>query len=199
MSPCSGTPSRRQEELFEAAYQYVLAHGLADLSLRPLAAAIGSSPRVLLYLYGSKEELVRALLARARTEELAFLGPALALAADQLDLANAVRSTWLWLAAAEHRALLCLWVEAYARSLIEPGGPWASFAAQTVADWLDLLAAAQPARRRRTKAGLAERTAALAMLRGALLDVLATGDVARTTAAVEAYIRSLPSSRPRPG
>lgn len=192
MSPSSGTPSRRQEELFEAAYQYVLAHGLTDLSLRPLAAAIGSSPRVLLYLYGSKEELVRALLARARTEELAFLGPALAVAAGQLNLATAVQSTWQWLAAAEHRSVLCLWVEAYARSLIEPDGPWASFAAQTVRDWLDLLAAAQPARRRSTKAGLAERTAALGMLRGALLDLLATGDVARTTAAVEGYARSLP-------
>jgi AcrR family transcriptional regulator len=193
MTQSSGTQSRRQEELFEAAYQYVLAHGLAGLSLRPLAAAIGSSPRVLLYLFGSKEELVRALLARARTEELAFLGPALAQAAGHQELAGAVRSTWEWLAAAEHRSLLCLWVEAYARSLMEPAGPWASFAARTVADWLDLLAAAQPARRRRTKAGLAERTAALAVLRGALLDLLATGDVTRTTAAVEVYAATLPS------
>lgn len=192
MSQSSGTPSRRQEELFEAAYQYVLVHGLADLSLRPLAAAIGSSPRVLLYLYGSKEELIRALLARARSDELAFIGPALALAADQLDLATALRSTWQWLAAAEHRSLLCIWVEAYARSLMDPEGPWASFAAMTVGDWLELLAAAQPPRRRRTKAGLAERTAALAILRGALLDLLATDDVTRTTAAVEGYVRSLP-------
>jgi len=191
MTQSSGTPSRRKEELFEAAYQYVLAHGLADLSLRPLAAAIGSSPRVLLYLYGSKEELVRALLARARTEELAFLRPALDLAADHLDLDSAVRSTWQWLAAAEHRSLLCLWVEAYARSLVDPDGPWATFATRTVGDWLDLLAAAQPVRLRRTKAGLAQRTAALAMLRGALLDLLATGDVSRTTAAVEDYARSL--------
>ena len=46
---------------------------MADLSLRPLAAAIDSSPRVLLYLFGSKSELVQALLARARQEELAVL------------------------------------------------------------------------------------------------------------------------------
>jgi len=48
-------PSPRQDELLELAYRYVLAHGLADMSLRPLARAIGSSPRVLLYLYGSKD------------------------------------------------------------------------------------------------------------------------------------------------
>jgi AcrR family transcriptional regulator len=179
------SPSPRQEELFEAAYRYALDHGLSDLSLRPLATAIGSSPRVLLFLYGSKEGLVRALLRRAREDELALLernreaGP--------LNLAAAVRSTWTWLAADEHRSLLCLWVEAYARSLIEPGGPWGSFAARTVEDWLTVLAAAQPPRRRNSQAGRAERTAALAVLRGALLDLLATGDRNRTSAAVEAY------------
>jgi AcrR family transcriptional regulator len=194
MSSSSGTPSRRQEELLESAYQYVLSHGLADLSLRPLAAAIGSSPRVLLYLYGSKDELVRALLGRARSDELAFLDHAHADVGAHLDLATAVRSTWAWLAGAEHRPLLCLWVEAYARSLIEPEGPWASFAGQTVADWLSLLAAAQPDRRRGTKAGLAERTLALAVLRGALLDLLATGDAARTTAAVEEFAAAMPAA-----
>ena len=60
-------------ELLERAYRYALEHGVANLSLRPLASAIGSSPRVLLYLFGSKDGLVRALLARARAEELALL------------------------------------------------------------------------------------------------------------------------------
>ena len=64
-------PSARQDELLELAYRYVLAHGLADMSLRPLAKAIGSSPRVLLFLYGSKDNLIRALLERARSDELA--------------------------------------------------------------------------------------------------------------------------------
>src|ERR687889_139227 len=65
--------SARQQELLEAAYGYVLERGLADLSLRPLATAIGSSPRVLLFLFGSKDGLVRALLARARADELDVL------------------------------------------------------------------------------------------------------------------------------
>jgi AcrR family transcriptional regulator len=43
----------------------VLEHGLGEMSLRPLASAIDSSPRVLLYLFGSKDGLVRALLAPA--------------------------------------------------------------------------------------------------------------------------------------
>ena len=56
--------------MLERCYAYVLEHGLASVSLRPLAAAVGSSPRVLLFLFGSKDELVRELLARARAEEI---------------------------------------------------------------------------------------------------------------------------------
>ena len=67
------SPSPRQEELLERSYRYVLQHGLIDMSLRPLAEAIDSSPRVLLFLFGSKDGLVRALLARAREDELAML------------------------------------------------------------------------------------------------------------------------------
>lgn len=56
-------------------------------------------------------------------------------------------------------------------------------------DWLALLAAAQPPRDRDTAPAVAERTLALAVLRGALLDLLATNDVERTTAAVERRLR----------
>ena len=121
----------------------MLEHGLASVSLRPLAAAVGSSPRVLLFLFGSKDELVRELLARARAEETEL--PALGSAAAGLPAA--ALEVWEWLAADRHRGLLRLWVESYARSLIEPDGPWGPFARETVDDWLALLAAAQPRRR----------------------------------------------------
>jgi AcrR family transcriptional regulator len=169
----------RREELLEKAYEFVLEHGIAGLSLRPLAKEVGSSPRVLLYLFGSKEGLVRELLARARRDELDALA---GVTGEGLDAVTA--TLWDWLSAPQHRRLLVLWVEAYARSLVDPGGPWAGFARQTVEDWLEMLARAQPPAVRRTRAGLAERTRALALLRGALLDLLATGDEQRTTAAV---------------
>jgi AcrR family transcriptional regulator len=173
-------PDGRKEELLELAYAYVREHGLAQLSLRPLAAAIGSSPRVLLYLFDSKDGLIRALLARARTDELRLL----AATEPAGGPAQAALGVWAWLSDPAHRPLLMLWVEAYARSLVEQDGPWAGFAAGTVADWLEVLARAQPAAVRDTPAGRAERTAILALLRGALLDLLATGDTARTTGAI---------------
>ena len=60
-SDTSQRPDRRQQ-LLEAAGQYVLSNGLSDLSLRPLAAAIGTSDRMLLYYFGTKDQLVAAVL-----------------------------------------------------------------------------------------------------------------------------------------
>lgn len=190
-SPAS--PSARQVELLDAAYHYVLTHGLAELSLRPLAKEIGSSPRVLLYLFGSKDGLVRALLARARTSELELLAdlrsdPPPGSDPGENRLPEVAGRLWAWLSADEHRALLNLWLEGYARSLVESQGAWAGFARATVEDWLDVLAAAQPENVRHTDDGRAERTQVLALLRGALVDLLATGDLVRTSAALQRHL-----------
>ncbi|MEU1518382.1 TetR/AcrR family transcriptional regulator [Streptomyces sp. NPDC005811] len=191
MTRSEPTPSPRRQELLDAAYAYALRGGLGALSLRPLAEAIGSSPRVLLYLFDSKDGLIRALLARARTDELAHISRL----ADERDgpegLQPTARALWAWLSDDSHRALLTLWVESYARSLMDPDGPWAGFARDTVGDWLELLAAGQPPAARDTEAALAQRTLVLAVLRGALLDLLATGDTARTTAAVHLQLAAL--------
>jgi AcrR family transcriptional regulator len=177
MPAATTSPSARERELVEAAYAYVLGRGISDLSLRPLASAIGSSPRVLLFLFGSKEGLVRRLLARAREDELGWLA-AMGAANELTSLGTAVRVIWGWLAAAEHAPLLRLWVESYGRSLVDSSGPCADFAEATVTDWLRLLDGVGGT-------DAATRTLALAGLRGLLLDLLATGDFARTGAALE--------------
>jgi AcrR family transcriptional regulator len=189
VSADAAADSPRKRELLAAAYGYALTNGLADFSLRPLAQAIGSSPRVLLFLFGSKDGLTRALLARAREDQLAVLA---ALRARQLDadLAATAREVWAWLAAPEHRSLLVLWLEGYARSLLGEPGPWERFARDTVNDWLGLLAQSQPGGLE-TEAREAERTLLLAVLRGAMLDVLATGDIDRVTRAVELHLATL--------
>ncbi len=183
------TVSPRRDEILELAYRYALEHGVADLSLRPLAAAVGSSPRVLLFLFGNKAGLVQALLARAREDELALLDRARSMAARPPENGGPLAVTaevWAWLAADEHRSLLKLWVEGYARSLIEPDGPWGGFAAATVADWLEVLGEATP--------DTVLRTLLLAVLRGAMLDLLATGDVERVSGAVSRQLELLRSA-----
>jgi AcrR family transcriptional regulator len=176
-------PSARREELLELAYRYVLQRGLAGMSLRPLAEEIGSSPRVLIYLFGSKDGLVQALLARSRVEELAILETVRAGGGGPME---AVGQLWDWLAAAQRRDLLRLWVEGYGRALVEPDGPWAGFAARSVEDWLAVLADVLGPRHRPE-----DPTALLAALRGGMLDMLATGDVERTTAAVGRQVAAL--------
>ena len=194
MQTQSRVSSAREQELLQSAYEYVLQHGLMSLSLRPLAQAIGSSPRVLLFLFGSKEGLVQALLARARAAELAFLNE-MRPTRQSADFASVVRRVWQWLVAEEHRPMLVLWLETYAHSLVEPQGPYADFARRTVEDWLELLATHQTTQHRRTRAAATERALALAVLRGALLDLLATGDEGRTTAAVEAHLKGSDGGR----
>ena len=186
MPAATPAPSARQTELLERAYRYALQHGLAELSLRPLAAAIGSSPGVLLFLVGSKEGLVQSLLQRARADELAVLRR-IREAGAGCGLRVAAVAVWDWLAAAEHRALLTLWLQAYSRSLTEPAGPWAGFAADTVRDWLTVLGELAPG------SVESERTLVLAVLRGGVLDLLATGDVERVGAAVRGHLAALPS------
>lgn len=182
--------SSRQRHLLDAAYRWVAENGWAGLSLRPLAEAIGSSPRVLLFLFGSKDGLIQALLARSRAEQLVVLDD-LRASQPEPDLVAVAGRIWTWLAAPEHRALLRLWLEAYSRSTQASTGPWAGFAAQTVVDWDQLLADHQPAPRRDSAEGAAERALLLAVLRGALLDLLATNDPARADGAVAEHLNLL--------
>ena len=71
-------PARRAA-LAEGATDYALEHGLIGLSLRPLAAAIGTSDRMLLYHFSDKDDLVATVL-RVSTdrsvEEIRALPPA---------------------------------------------------------------------------------------------------------------------------
>lgn len=170
----------RRDDLLDAAYAYVLEHGISTLSLRPLADAIGSSTGVLRFLFESKDGLITALLERAHRDEQALL--------DRLDpaagLADTAAQLWLWLAVPRHRRTLVLWAECYSASLTHPNGSMAGYAARTVSAWLAALTWAQPAAARTTPQSAAQRTAVAALLRGCLLDLLATGDVTRTTRAI---------------
>jgi AcrR family transcriptional regulator len=177
-------PSPRRTELLDACYAYVLEHGLTGLSLRPLAAATGTSPRVLLYLFGSKDQLLRELLARARHEQVvlvtAALDPATTPGADGFEAL--VERLWTWLSAPEQRAAVRLTYEAFLLSLSHHPGPWQGFAAESAREWLDLLVRAQPDVERAVAEARATR--ALALVRGLLLDLLACDQPDRVAAAL---------------
>ncbi|MFH8386373.1 TetR/AcrR family transcriptional regulator [Kitasatospora sp. NPDC018058] len=158
-------PSPRREEILAATVRYVAEHNVSDLSLRPLAARIGSSPRVLLYLFGSKEQLVREVLAVGRAEQLALL--------ERCEVeGGSARETlellWEWLTRPERRGALRLFFEGYVRAF-DRREPWLDFGTASLEEWL-------PPLERVLEGTGANATVVLAVLRGLLLDLLADGD-----------------------
>jgi AcrR family transcriptional regulator len=186
--------SPRRAELLDAAYIYALEHGLADMSLRPLAAASGTSPRVLLYLFGSKDELIKEILARSRREELDLVATALAEPAGQPGgYCLLVSRLWSYLSDPRQRGTIRLFVEAYATSLRPDPGPWEGFARASITDWVGILADAQPELPRADAEAIASQT--LALLRGLLLDLLARDDPAVGDSALAAACSPHPPRR----
>lgn len=151
-------PTRKQETLGRAA-EYVLDHGLAGLSLRPLAEALHTSPRMLLYDFGNKDELVNAILAEIRRREERLLD------ADVRTLED----VWSWISAPEREAFLRLFFEVYIDAMKR------GEASHFVEDWLAFLS---------SSADEATATLLIAVVRGLLLDRLATGARERTDAAL---------------
>lgn len=82
--------STRREALGDAATDYALEHGLIGLSLRPLAAAVGTSDRMLLYHFKDKDDLVAAVLRISNDRAIAEIR-ALPRAAD---VRRAVSDLW---------------------------------------------------------------------------------------------------------
>ncbi|HJW69176.1 MAG TPA: hypothetical protein VJ829_07460 [Candidatus Binatia bacterium] len=54
--------SRRKAELLDALVRYLLRRGVSDLSLRPAAAMFGTTARMLIYYFGSRERLLFAAM-----------------------------------------------------------------------------------------------------------------------------------------
>lgn len=169
--------SARRAELLAKLVAYSRQHGLADMSLRPLAAAVGSSPRVLLYFFSSKEQLVREVIAYTRREQVGLVSSELA-----ADPEGAFGRLWEWLADPANAHVERLFFESYALSVREDPGAWDGYGAASVAEWLPHL--------RPVAAALSEAdpsvgaTLLLAVVRGLLLDLLASGDEERVQAAM---------------
>lgn len=178
----------RPEALLDSIVEYLVTHGVADVSLRPLAKAVGSSPRVLLYYFGSKEELVTRALARLRERQRAgFARLKQAGAADPIEVC---RTVWRQLAAPQTEPLLRLFFQAYSMGLQEPER-FADFLHHAIEDWLEFLAAPRIAAGHSPAAARAFATVVLAGFRGFLLDYCASHDRRRVEAAVELWLRSL--------
>jgi AcrR family transcriptional regulator len=174
-----------QAELLSAAIAHLAEHGLAGATLRSIAAAIGTSHRMLIYHFGSRDGLLLAVV-RAVEEEQRVAMAELA-AAEHMSVAELARRMWERVADPRLHPHERLFFELYGRAL--QGDPAAApMLGWVVPAWTDHLTAVLTSR------GLApDRARALARLglattRGLLLDLLATGDRAAADEAVELFI-----------
>ena len=175
----------RPAELLDAIVKYLVKHGLADLSLRPLAKAVGSSPRVLLYHFGSKENLVVEILAEIRRGQLKYLGDI-----PGETFAETCSEAWKRMSAPDSEPLFRVFFEAYGIALRNPK-KYKDFLRETVESWLKLLADALCAGGYTRKDAEAFSTVILGGLRGFMLDFCNTHDRERVDRAVQLWAGSL--------
>lgn len=180
------TDENRPIELIDAIVRYLVRNGLAGLSLRPLAKAVKSSPRVLLYYFGSKEQMIVQVLAELRRRQRASF--------DQLPsttFETDVHAAWKAMSAPASLPLFRLYFEACGIALRQPH-QYKEFLRATVDDWLDYLASPLHAEGCSRAQSRAFASVVLAGLRGFMLDLCATANRRRVNQAVNLWLPTLP-------
>ena len=181
-----------RDDLLERVVTYVLQNGISDMQLRPLAKAVGSSPRGMLYHFTSKEQLVTAVLERAGERQRALFET---LPRDAASYALTVRAAWSVLSAPENEGIFRLFFEVYGLALQDPQR-FPGFLERAVENWLAYLE--RPALRDgyAPEDARAIATVLLAGFRGFLLDLCTTRDHRRLARAVELWIIALDALPP---
>jgi len=168
-----------RQALLDRSIAYVAAHGMSDLSLRELAAGIGTSHRMLIYHFGSREGLVAAIVATVEAGQRAVLEQ---LAGEATSPADLIRRQWAQLTDPALRPLVVLFFEVLAHALHGRSGT-DGFLDQLTAPWLDL--GGELAARMGSMPSVDEIRLGVAAIRGLLIEVLATGEVEGPTASLE--------------
>lgn len=161
-----------------------------NVSLRALAAQVGTSHRMLLYHFGSVEGLLAAAVSEVEHRQRAHLQHLAAFEQGRpaLSLAELAQALWEHVAAEQLWPLERLFFALYAR-LLEQGRE--DQAAALVAGWLEPVEALLTAHGVPPERAPAQARLGLAVTRGLLLDLLATGDRAGADAAHRAYVSAL--------
>jgi AcrR family transcriptional regulator len=178
--------SPAREALLDRCLEALQAKGFGDFSLREIAVSAGTSHRMLIYHFGSREGLYAAVVGRIEASQRALLAT---LTGVPADLAEASRTYWEQLADPALAPAERLFYEVYAQALHNRS--WTpTFRAAVIDAWegplIELFARIVEPSESRAAARLG-----LAVTRGLLLDLLLTGDRRAADDAMELFGRLL--------
>jgi AcrR family transcriptional regulator len=175
-----------KERLLDAVIEHFTADGLADQSLRRIAEAVGSSHRMLIYHFGSRDGLLVAVVREVEARTQAQFAAVAESADDRTD--ELIRRMWAYVADPALGDFERLFFALYGRAL-QGDEATRPLLKDEIEHWLEVQVALTQ------RAGVPEEAArpharlGLAVTRGLLLDLLATGDRAGVDAALDVFAR----------
>lgn len=171
--------TQRRRQLLDALVDEFAAGGVGDRSLRDVAAAVGTSHRMLLHHFGSREDLLVAIVEEVESRQMALL-PDL-----PTTPAESFAAMWAHLRQPGLRQAERLFFECYSRAA-QGEKPFARMVPGAVDGWLREVkeVADGPVDPALARLGLA-------VIRGLLLDLVATDDDAGVDAAARAFAELL--------
>lgn len=158
----------RRRELLDALVAVFADGGIGGRSLREVAEAVGTSHRMLLHHFSSRDELLVAIVGEVERRQREVLGQLPA------DPAEGFAAMWADVRRPELRPFERLFFECYARGA-QGEEPYARMLPGAVDNWLAEIGDVPLAR------------LGLAVIRGLLLDLVGTDDDAGVQAAAEAF------------
>jgi AcrR family transcriptional regulator len=167
-----------RERLLAACTDHALEHGLPD-RLEPYAVAAGTSTRMLIYHFGTRDALQREVLGHARARQRQVFGELLRPRPDE-PYPTTLRRAWSTMTGPAGRPYLDMFGRL--RESVEQH-LWPGFQREATTDWLTPLADGLDTVGRPELA-----TVVLAVMRGLIMDLEATSDADRTARAFADFL-----------
>lgn len=171
--------TERRRQLLDALVTEFATGGVGDRSLRAVADAVGTSHRMLLHHFGSREGLLVAIVEEVERRQMGLL------AELPDDPVEGFAAMWADVRRPELRQFERLFFECYARAA-QGEKPFARMVPGAVDGWLGEVKAAADG-----PVDVALARLGLAVIRGLLLDLVATDDDAGVDAAARAFAELL--------
>ena len=177
----------RRSELLDKIVATLLANGSADLSLRPLADSVGTSARLLIYHFDTKEKLLADALALVRHRVETSLKE-LAARKKPASLRDSLFMFWDWATDKPNQRYFRLLFEVDGLSMFNRLKLSRQARQDGASVWIDLIGRAAANAPNNEKLSATHATLIIGAINGLLQDFLSTGDRARTTAALTELI-----------